>query len=117
MRATLFAVSIILSPAAVFAATVSGTDGQNVLGTVPCATGGQALSDCPAELRRKEDGTATLAVILPGGTVRNIYFENGKPVSSSSPSPVSSETVGDTLRVFIAPGEVFELPAAAVASQ
>ncbi|MCE8555652.1 hypothetical protein KBY29_15180 [Ruegeria pomeroyi] len=117
MRATILAVSLILSSPVAFAATVSGTDGQNALGTVPCATGGAALSDCPAELRRKEDGTATLAVILPGGTVRNIYFEDGKPVSSSSPSAVSSETSGDTLRIFIAPGEVFELPAAAVASQ
>ncbi|MCU9838350.1 hypothetical protein OEZ49_11280 [Ruegeria sp. WL0004] len=117
MRATLLAASLCVYPLSVLAATVSGTDGQNALGTVPCATAGLALSDCPAELRRKEDGTATLAVILPGGEVRNIYFESGKPVSSSSPSSISSETVGDTMRIYIEPGEIFELPVAAVAPQ
>lgn len=117
MRAPLLAAGLCVSPLAVFAATVSGTDGQNALGTVPCAKVGLVLSDCPAELRRKDDGTATLAVILPGGEVRNIYFEGGKPVSSSSPSSISSETVGDTLRIFIEPGEVFELPVAAVSSE
>ncbi len=99
-------------------ATLSGTDGQNALGTIPCtALSGQPLQSCPAELRRKEDGTATLAVQLSTGEVRRIYFKDGKPDSSSATSPVSSETRGDILVIFIDPGEVYEIPKAALAAQ
>jgi len=113
-----FALTLLSSPALAQVATQSGTDGQNALGTVPCAaTSGAPLQSCNAELRRRDDGTATLAVLLPTGDVRNIYFTNGIPDSSSSASKLSYETPGDIMVIFIEPGEVYEIPKAALAAQ
>lgn len=112
------ALVLMSTPAVAQVATLSGTDGQNALGTVPCtALSGQPLQSCPAELRRKEDGTATLAVQLPTGEVRRIYFTDGEPDSSSSTAQITSETRGDILVIFIDPGEVYEIPKAALAAQ
>lgn len=115
---TAFALTLLASTSVAQQATVSGTDGNNnALGTVPCAAPGSALQNCHAELRRKEGGGVTLAVQIPGGEVRRIYFEGGKPTSSSSPTPISHEVQGGIMRVFIEPGEVFEIPADAVQPQ
>lgn len=112
------ALSLISSPALAQVATLSGTDGQNALGTVPCAAvAGEPLASCPAELRRKEDGTATLAVQLKTGEVRRIYFTDGIPDSSSSTAKISYETPGDLMVIFIEPGEVYEIPKAALNAQ
>ncbi|WP_170362968.1 hypothetical protein [Ruegeria arenilitoris] len=113
-----FACALMSSPALAQVASLSGTDGQNALGTVPCAAlAGQPLKNCPAELRRKDDSTATLAVQLDTGEVRRIYFTDGKPDSSSSTSKITSETRGEILVIFIDPGEVYEIPKAALAAQ
>ncbi len=113
-----FVIALMSSPVFAQQATLSGTDGKNALGTVPCvAISGQPLESCPAELRRKDDGTATLAVQLKTGEVRRIYFNNGKPESSSSTSKISSETRGDILVIFIEPGEVYEIPKDALNTQ
>lgn len=113
-----FACVLMSGPAMAQVASLSGTDGQNALGTVPCAAlAGQPLKNCPAELRRKDDGTATLAVQLDTGEVRRIYFTDGKPDSSSSTSKITSETRGEILVIFIDPGEVYEIPKAALAAQ
>ncbi|WP_171131435.1 MULTISPECIES: hypothetical protein [unclassified Ruegeria] len=113
-----FAFALMSSAATAQVATLSGTDGQNSLGTVPCAVNaGDPLKSCNAELRRRDDGTATLAVGLGNGEVRNIYFTNGVPDSSSSTSRLSYETRGDILVIFIEPGEVYELPKAALSTQ
>ncbi|SLN55010.1 hypothetical protein TRL7639_02926 [Falsiruegeria litorea R37] len=120
MRLLPAALALTITASAAFAqqATVSGTDGNNnALGTVPCAAPGAALQNCHAELRRKEGGGVTLAVQIPGGDVRRIYFEDGKPTSSSSPTPISHEVQGGIMRIFIEPGEVFEVPADAVQPQ
>ncbi len=112
------AVALISSPALAQVASVAGTDGQNALGTVPCAANaGDPLQSCHAELRRHDDGTITLAVGLGGGQVRNIYFKDGVPESSSSTSKMSYETRGDLLVIYIDPGEVYEIPKAALSSQ
>ncbi|WP_170604741.1 hypothetical protein [Ruegeria arenilitoris] len=112
------AFSLLSSPVIAQVATQSGTDGKNALGTVPCAaTAGASLQSCNAELRRRDDGAATLAVLLPTGEVRNIYFTNGIPDSSSSTSKLSYETLGDIMVIFIEPGEVYEIPKAALNSQ
>ncbi|MEO1109574.1 MAG: hypothetical protein AAFX90_16795 [Pseudomonadota bacterium] len=109
---------LLSSPAIAQVASVAGTDGQNALGTVPCAVNaGDPLQSCNAELRRRDDGSATLAVALGNGEVRNIYFTDGVPDSSSSPSKLSYETRGDLLIIFIEPGEVYELPKAALNAQ
>ncbi len=114
----ILALALLSSPATAQVATLSGTDGQNSLGTVPCtALAGQPLENCPAELRRKDDGTATLAVQLGTGEVRRIYFEGADAVSTSSTSPITSESRGDILVIFIDPGEVYEIPKAALTSQ
>ncbi len=112
------AVALISSPALAQVASVAGTDGKNALGTVPCAANaGDPLQSCNAELRRHDDGTTTLAVGLGGGQVRNIYFKDGVPESSSSTSKMSYETRGDLLVIYIDPGEVYEIPKAALTSQ
>ncbi|WP_170331267.1 hypothetical protein [Ruegeria arenilitoris] len=113
-----FVIAFMSSPAVAQVATQAGTDGKNALGTVPCAAlAGEPLQSCNAELRRRDDGTATLAVALPTGEVRNIYFTNGEPDSSSSTSQLTSETRGDILVIFIDPGEVYEIPKAALNTQ
>ncbi|MFA3917515.1 hypothetical protein [Ruegeria hyattellae] len=118
MRVLFLALTLAATQATGQNATVSGTDGQSALGTVPCAAiADQPIAQCPAELRRKDDGKATLAVQLPTGEVRRIYFENGEPTSSSSTSPVNHELNGDIMIIFIEPNEVFELPASAVKIQ
>lgn len=115
MRLATLALTLASTQAFAQSATVSGTDGQGALGTVPCAAlAGQALDSCPAELRRKDDGGATLAVQLPTGDVRRVYFEDGVPTSSSSTSALSHEQRGDIMIIFIEPNEVFEIPADAV---
>ena len=109
---------LLAGAAAAQSATVSGTDGTNALGTLPCAAiAGQPLQSCHAELRRADASNVTVAVFLPTGDTRLIYFENGKPTSTNSTSPVSSEQRGDILLVFVEPGEVYEIPAQAVANQ
>ncbi len=114
--ATAFA--LFSSPALAQVASLAGTDGQNALGTVPCAAiSGAPLQSCNAELRRRDDGTTTLAVLLPTGDVRNIYFTDGIPDSSSSTSPINYEERGDLMIIFIDPGEVYELPKAALNTQ
>lgn len=112
------ALTLMSSPALAQVATQAGTDGKNALGTVPCAANaGDPLQSCHAELRRRDDGTATLAVQLPGGDVRSIYFTDGVPDSSSSASKLTYETPGDIMVIYIEPGEVFEIPKAALNAQ
>ncbi len=105
----------LLAPAA-FAqsASVAGTDGTNVLGSVPCAAlASAALSNCPAELLRKGDGKATVRVLMPGGRTRSLYFENAQVTSSDSTDPVRGKTAGGTKYVFVGEDERFEIPAQA----
>ncbi|WP_170761800.1 hypothetical protein [Ruegeria lacuscaerulensis] len=98
--------------------TLAGTDGKNSLGTIPCASvAGEPMSSCHAELRHHDDGTTTLAVGLGGGEVRSIYFTDGVPNSSSSPAKLNYETRGDIMVIFIDPGEVYEIPKAALTRQ
>lgn len=112
------ALTLISTAAHAQVATLSGTDGENSLGTVPCAAlAGEPLDSCPAELRKREDGTATLAVQLKTGEVRRIYFTGGVPDSSSSTSKLTYETPGDIMVIFIEPGEVYEIPKAALGTQ
>ncbi|MCA0927710.1 hypothetical protein [Ruegeria profundi] len=111
--------AVILSSSSAIAqeSTLAATDGKNALGTVPCASGGAPLASCHAELRHHDDGTTTLAVALGAGEVRSIYFSDGVPTSSSSPSNLSHETRGDMTVIFIDPDEVYEVPTAALKRQ
>ncbi len=112
------AFALLSSAATAQVTSLAGTDGQNALGTIPCAANaGDPLKTCNAELRRRDDGSATLAVGLGNGEVRNIYFSDGIPDSSSSTSKLTYETRGDLLVIFIEPGEVYELPKAALNTQ
>ncbi len=112
------AVFALLSSSAVAqVSTLAANDGQNALGTVPCAKAGAALRSCHAELRHHDDGTTTLAVGLGGAEVRSIYFTDGIPTSSSSPARISHETRGDLTVVLIDPDEVYEIPTAALKRQ
>ena len=112
------AFALLSSPVLAQEATLAGTDGTNSLGTVPCASvAGEPLRSCHAELRHHDDGTTTLAVGLGNGDVRSIYFNDGVPNSSSSPSKLSYETRGNLTVVFIDPGEVYEIPTEALIRQ
>lgn len=113
-----FAFALLSSPALAQVATLTGTDGTNALGTVPCAaTAGEPLKSCNAELRHHDDGSTTLAVALGAGVVRSIYFNDGVPNSSSSASKMTYEKRGDLTVIFIDPGEVYEVPTAALIRQ
>ncbi len=115
MSRFILALAALSTPALAQETTLAGTDGKNSLGTIPCATvAGDALRSCNAELRRRDDGGATLAVGMQNGQVRNIYFTNGIPDSTNSTAKLSYETRGDILVIFVEPGEVYELPKAAL---
>ncbi|MEO1734471.1 MAG: hypothetical protein AAFR45_12730, partial [Pseudomonadota bacterium] len=62
------------------------------------------------EYLRKGDGTSTLRVLLPGGTVRYIYFEGTTPTGTDSTDRVLPEQLGDTLLIYIGDAERFEVP-------
>ncbi|WP_171210918.1 hypothetical protein [Ruegeria sp. HKCCA5426] len=110
-----FALAVLATPALAQETTLAGTDGKSSLGTIPCATiAGDALRSCNAELRRRDDGGATLAVGMGNGEVRNIYFTDGIPDSTNSTAKLSYETRGDIMVIFVEPGEVYELPKAAL---
>ena len=98
-------------------ASLAGTDGNSALGSVPCAAAGSSMSKCHAEMRRRDDGTATLAVLLPTGETRRIYFKDGKASSTDSTARMSTQTREDMLVIHIDPGEVIEIPTAAVAKK
>ncbi|MGH7891070.1 MAG: hypothetical protein ACREN0_02220, partial [Thermodesulfobacteriota bacterium] len=52
-------------------------------GKIPCAQSkGQPMSQCPYGVARDGGGTATVAVTLPDGRKRFIFFEKGKAVSA-----------------------------------
>ena len=112
-----FSFALAATPALAQEASVAGSDGANALGTVPCAAQGSAITKCHAELRRRDDGTATLAVLLPTGDTRRVYFKDGEVSSTDSTSRMSAQLNGDTLIIHIDPGEVIEVPAAAIAAQ
>ncbi|WP_420586474.1 hypothetical protein [Ruegeria sp.] len=112
------AFALLCSPALAQETSLAGTDGTNSLGTIPCAANaGDPLKTCHAELRHHDDGTTTLAVGLGDGEVRSIYFTDGVPNSSSSASKLTYETRGDLMVIFIDPGEVYEIPKAALIRQ
>ncbi|WP_170782842.1 hypothetical protein [Ruegeria lacuscaerulensis] len=107
---------LLSTPALAQQASLAATDGQNALGTVPCATNaGEPLRSCNAELRHRDDGRITLAVGMGNGEVRNIYFADGIPESTDSAARLSYETQGNVMVIFVDPGEVYEIPAAALA--
>lgn len=98
--------------------SVSGTDGTNALGTLRCAAiAGQPIQNCHAELIRRDSQNVTINILLPTGETRNIYFTDGEPTASNSTAKITSETQGEVMRIFIEPGEVFQIPTKAVANQ
>ena len=110
--------AIFSTPAAAQVASLTGTDGQNALGKVPCATSpGEAMRTCNAEMRRRDDGSSTLAVAMGNGEVRNIYFSDGIPDSTNSAAKITYENRGDIMVIFVDPGEVYEIPKVALARQ
>ncbi len=107
----------IVSPSAILAQTVDGTDGTNELGKLSCAAlASQPAADCPYEYLRKDDGTATLRVLLPGGSVRYIYFEDGQPTSTDSTERMQAEPFGQGTLIYIGDAERFEVPASITGS-
>ncbi len=52
-------------------------------GKIPCAQSkGQPMGQCSYGVARDSGGTASVAITMPDGRKRFIFFENGKPVSA-----------------------------------
>ncbi|MEX0284330.1 MAG: hypothetical protein AB3N23_06935 [Paracoccaceae bacterium] len=102
-------------PAVAQQASVAGTDGTNALGTIPCAPlSGVALTSCPAELVRRDDGKVSVRVLMPGGRTRLLYFEGGELTSADTTDKVRGKVQGGTYFIFVGESERFEVPANAV---
>ena len=96
-------------------ATIDATDGNSVLGKLPCGARLDALMvSCPFEYLAKPDDKATLRVRLPIGTIRYIYLEDGMPVSTDSTDALQSRLQGETLYIFVGEAERMEVPASLV---
>ncbi len=103
----------VVLPATVFAAdaNIAGSDGTRSIGHLGCsAQEGQPLADCPYEALPKGDGGLTLRVALPGGKVRNIYVQDGKPETTDSLGSMGSRRLAKKTVVLITPAERFEIP-------
>lgn len=107
--------TVLASPLLAQQASVAGTDGTNVLGSIPCAPlASAALSNCPAELLRKGNDGATLRVLMPGGKTRSLYFEGGELTSADTTDRIRGSKQGGTYFVFVGESERFEIPAQAL---
>ncbi|MBV1926354.1 MAG: hypothetical protein KUG62_04300 [Rhodobacteraceae bacterium] len=92
-------------------AEVDATDGENSLGKLPCAILQSAQLDlCAYESLKQGQPDVTVRVLLPGGEIRHIYFENGKPASTNATAKMTSEHHDGNIYVFIEPYERFEIP-------
>ncbi|BBE34361.1 hypothetical protein [Sphingosinicella microcystinivorans] len=92
-------------------AVVPGTQFHAVT-SIPCkAAPGQPTRQCKAGVIRSPGGEATVRITLPGGSERNIYFNNGNASSSDARTPKFSVTRdGDTSIVTVGAGERYEIP-------
>ncbi|MBL4768993.1 MAG: hypothetical protein JKY94_14985 [Rhodobacteraceae bacterium] len=92
-------------------AEVDATDGKNSLGKLPCAILESAqLSLCAYEALKQGEPKVTVRVLLPGGDVRYIYFEDGEPTSTNATSKMTSNRQDGTIYVSIDPTERYEIP-------
>jgi hypothetical protein len=92
-------------------AEVDATDGKNTLGKLPCANLQSAqLVLCAYEALKQGQPDVTVRVLLPGGEIRFIYFESGKPASTNATAKMTSEHHDGTIFVFIDPYERYEIP-------
>lgn len=92
-------------------AEVDATDGENTLGKLPCANLQSAqLNLCAYEALKQGQPDVTVRVLLPGGEIRYIYFQNGKPASTNATSRMTSERHDGKIYVFIDPYERYEIP-------
>jgi hypothetical protein len=92
-------------------AQVDATDGQNTLGKLPCANMQSAQPKlCAYEALKQGQPDVTVRILLPGGEVRYIYFQDGKPASTNATSKMMSEHHDGTIFVFIDPYERYEIP-------
>lgn len=105
----LLTLALTIGSAAV-AANIAGTDGNNAVGQLPCsAQEGQPMADCHFEVLRKEDGSFTLRVLLPGGDVRYLYGQDGKVTGTDSTGSLASQRLKAKTIVHIRPAEIFEI--------
>lgn len=92
-------------------ANVDATDGENSLGKLPCAILQSAqLGLCAYESLKQGQPDVTVRVLIPGGEIRYIYFEDGKPASTNATAKMTSEHHDGKIYVFIEPYERYEIP-------
>ena len=90
---------------------IDATDGKNTLGKLPCAIVQSAKMElCAFEALKQGESEVTVRVLLPGGAVRYIYFENGKATSSNATARMTTNHIDGATYVFIDPTERFEIP-------
>ena len=100
-------------PVAAFAqsADVTGSDGTNSTGYLSCAVeAGAQPSECGFEMLRDSDGSFTLRVLLPGGTVRYLYGSEGRVTSTDSTAEMTVQRFKQRTVVHIVPNEVMDIP-------
>jgi hypothetical protein len=88
-------------------------------GKIPCAQNkGQPMGQCDFGVARAGGGTAALAVTLPDGRQRVIFFKAGKAVSANLSQADGnmgfSATREADLNLIRAGNERYEIPAAAI---
>lgn len=107
----LFFAATLAAPVLAQTAEVDATDGSNTLGKLPCAVLQSAdMGLCAYEALKQGETNVTLRVLLPGGAVRYIYFENGKATSSNATARMTTNQIDGATYVFIDPTERFEIP-------
>lgn len=90
---------------------IDATDGLSALGAIPCsALPNVAPTSCPFEVLRKAEGAATVRVLLPGGSIRSLYFQDGTLDGTDSTSATSVARQGQIQIVTVGENELFEIP-------
>jgi hypothetical protein len=97
----------------------AGAGKFNATGKIPCAQAkGQPMGQCDFGVARAGGGTATLAVTLPDGRKRMIFFEKGKATGADLSQADGNMTFRATkeadLYMIRAGDERYEIPEAAI---
>lgn len=81
----------------------------NATGMLACTISGRA-NDCRFGVIRRGNGSATLDVTMPNGSLRQISFETGRPVSSNSSAGLFAEWAGRDVIVSVGTEERYAVP-------
>lgn len=89
-------------------AVVPGT-GYNATGMLACTVSGRA-QDCRFGVVRRGNGSATVDITMPNGSLRQIVFTAGRPVASNASAGIFGEWAGRDVLVSIGTNERYAVP-------